>query len=78
LYQCLWILKSTEHEQHRRILAAVDQDSEEAVTDALNRQILEMSTSLALAEEASERRRWLRYLVKSYGARNDSDAKGGQ
>jgi hypothetical protein len=56
----------------------VDQDSEEAVTDALNRQILEMSTSLALAEEASERIRWLRNLVKSYGARNDSDAKGGQ
>ncbi len=106
----VWIIKSTEHEQHRRIMAAVDQDPEDAVTDVLNRQILEMSTSLALAEfselhivhawtffgeshfrspripvsevevdamvaeEASERRRWLRNLVKTYGARNDSDA----
>jgi len=106
----VWIMKSTEHEQHRRIMAAVDQDPEEAVTDALNRQILEMSTSLALAEfselhivhawtfygenhfrspripisevevdamvaeEASERRRWLRNLVKNYGAKANHDA----
>ncbi len=106
----VWIMKSTEHEQHRSIMAAVDQDPEEAVTDALNRQILEMSTSLAVAEfselhivhawsfygeshfrspripvsevevdamvaeEASERRRWLRNLVKTYGTRTDSEA----
>ena len=44
------IIKSTEHQQYRRILAAVDPDPEDAVKDALNRQILEMSTSLALAE----------------------------
>jgi len=46
----VWIIKPTEHHKYRRILAAVDQDSEEPVTNLLNRQILEMSTSLALAE----------------------------
>jgi len=106
----VWILKSTEHEQNRRIMAALDQDPEDAVKDILNRQILEMSTSLAIAEfselhivhawrlygedqfrsprisvtevevdamvaeEASERRRWLKNLVKTYGAKTDSEA----
>ena len=46
----VWIIKSTEQKHYRRILAAVDQDPEDAVKDVLNRQILEMSTSLALAE----------------------------
>lgn len=46
----VWIIKSNEHTHYRRILAAVDQDPEDAVKDALNRQILEMSTSLSLAE----------------------------
>lgn len=46
----VWIMKPTEHSQYRRILAAIDKDPENAVKDALNRQILEMSTSLALAE----------------------------
>jgi nucleotide-binding universal stress UspA family protein len=46
----VWITKSTEHSPYRRILAAVDRDPEEAVKDVLNRQILEMSTSLAVAE----------------------------
>ena len=46
----VWIIKSTEHHKYRRILAAVDKDPEEPVKDELNRQILEMSTSLALAE----------------------------
>ena len=46
----VWIIKPMEHHKYCRILAAVDQDSEEPVTDVLNRQILEMSTSLALAE----------------------------
>ena len=46
----VWITKSTEHSRYRRILAAVDRDPEETVKDVLNRQILEMSTSLALAE----------------------------
>jgi len=46
----VWIIKPTEHHKYRRILAAVDQDPEEAVKDVLNRQILEMTTSLALSE----------------------------
>jgi nucleotide-binding universal stress UspA family protein len=46
----VWIIKPTEHHQYRRILAAVDQDPENAGTDVLNCQILEMSASLALAE----------------------------
>jgi universal stress protein E len=49
----VWIIKPSEHPHYRRILAAVDQDPEDAVKDVLNRQILEMSTSLALME-ASE------------------------
>jgi len=46
----VWIIKPTAHPHYRRIVAAVDQDPEDAVKDLLNRQILEMSTSLALAE----------------------------
>lgn len=46
----VWIIKSNEHSHYNRILAAVDWDPEEAVKDILNRQILEMSTSLALAD----------------------------
>ena len=46
----VWIINPTEYHEYRRILAAVDQDPDEAVKDVLNRQILEMSTSLALAE----------------------------
>jgi nucleotide-binding universal stress UspA family protein len=46
----VWITKSTESTRYRRILAAVDRDPEDAVKDVLNRQILEMSMSLALAE----------------------------
>ena len=49
----VWITKSTEQFPYRRILAAVDRDPEEAVKDVLNRQILELSSSLAL-EEGSE------------------------
>ena len=48
----VWIIKPTEHHKFNRILAAVDQDPEEPVKDVLNRQILEMSTSLALAESS--------------------------
>jgi nucleotide-binding universal stress UspA family protein len=48
----VWIIKPTDHEHYRRILAAVDQDPENATTDALNRQILEMSSSLAVTEVA--------------------------
>ena len=46
----LWIVKSTEHEQYRRILAAVDHDPENEENDLLNRQILEMASSLAFTE----------------------------
>jgi universal stress protein E len=46
----VWIIKATEQQQFGRILAALDHDPEDAVTDVLNRQILEMSTSLALSE----------------------------
>ena len=46
----VWLIKPTEHPQYRRILAAVDQDPEEPVKDMLNRQILEMASSLARAE----------------------------
>lgn len=45
----VWIIKPTERQKYLRILAAVDQDPEEPAKDALNRQILEMSTSMALA-----------------------------
>jgi nucleotide-binding universal stress UspA family protein len=48
----VWVIKPTDHVHYRRILAAVDQDSEDAVKDVLNRQILEMSTSLAIAESS--------------------------
>ncbi len=48
----VWIIKPTIHPHYRRILAAVDQDPEDAVKELLNRQILEMSTSLALAESS--------------------------
>ena len=46
----VWIVKPTERKKYLRILAAVDQDPEEPVKNTLNRQILEMSTSMALAE----------------------------
>ena len=46
----VWITKPTEHNQYRRILAAVDFDPEDPVKSALNHQILAMSTSLAMAE----------------------------
>lgn len=49
----VWIIKSTEQHQYGRILAAIDQDSEDAVKHALNLQILEMSSSMA-ATEGSE------------------------
>ncbi len=46
----VWIVKPTERRKYLRILAAVDEDEEEPAKDVLNRQILEMSTSMALAE----------------------------
>lgn len=48
----VWIIKPTERQKYLRILAAVDQDPEKPVKDALNRQILEMAASMALAEDS--------------------------
>jgi len=47
----VWIIKPKERQKYLRIMAAVDQDPEETVKDELNRQILEMSTSMALTEQ---------------------------
>lgn len=46
----VWINQSSEKPHYQRVLAALGHDAEEVVTDDLNRQILEMSTSLALSE----------------------------
>lgn len=46
----VWIIKPADIAQCRRIMAAVDQDPEDELKDILNRQILEVSMSLALAE----------------------------
>ena len=46
----IWIIKSTGQAPFARILAALDYDPENTATTALNRQILEISTSLALSE----------------------------
>ena len=42
----VWIIKPTERHKYLRILAAVDQDPKEPVKDELNRQILELSSSM--------------------------------
>ncbi len=49
----VWITGEDESCRYRRILAAVDFDPEDVAKDGLNRQILEMAASLAVAE-ASE------------------------
>lgn len=48
----VWLMKSSMPEHYRKILAAVDFDSfdNKPAEDALNRQIIEMSVSLALSE----------------------------
>jgi len=48
----VWLMKSSKPRQYRKILAAVDFDpfDNKPADDALNQQILEMSTSLALYE----------------------------
>ena len=48
----VWIAGPEEPDKYRRILAAVDQSQGDPATDALNRQILEMSSSLALTESS--------------------------
>lgn len=48
----VWLIKPTQHEGYREILAALDYDPEETKVDELNGQVLEMATSLALADFA--------------------------
>lgn len=46
----VWIINRLDKPKYRRILAAVDQDFNEETRNVLNQQILEVSTSLAVAE----------------------------
>ena len=48
----LWVINSTQQHGYRGILAALDYDPENANVDVLNGQIIEMATSLALANFA--------------------------
>lgn len=48
----VWIVKSTQQQGYRKIVAAVDYDPENHTVDDLNGQILELATSIALAEFA--------------------------
>ncbi len=48
----VWILKGDDKPRYKSVVAAVDNDPESAATEALNRQILELSTSLAIAESS--------------------------
>jgi len=48
----VWLVKPTDEHRYKRILAAVDYSPEADEKDALNRQIIELSTSLALAESS--------------------------
>ena len=48
----VWMIKHPDHKRYSSILAAVDRDSEDTQRDSLNRPILEMATSLALAESS--------------------------
>ena len=48
----VWITKPGKLPSYRRILAAIDQDPDDVAKDSLNRQILEMATSLALSEHS--------------------------
>ena len=48
----VWIAGPEEQDKYRRILAAVDQSPGDQAADVLNRQILEMSSSLALTESS--------------------------
>ena len=48
----VWMIKHPEHKRYSSILAAVDRDPQDTQKDSLNRPILEMATSLALAESS--------------------------
>ncbi|RLA13648.1 MAG: universal stress protein, UspA [Gammaproteobacteria bacterium] len=46
----VWLIKSTEQQGYREILVGLDYEPENAESEALNRQLLEMASSLALAD----------------------------
>lgn len=46
----VWLIKSTQQQGYREILVALDYQPENPENDALNQQILEMASSLALAD----------------------------
>lgn len=48
----VWIIKPEAEPRYRRIVAALDYDPDNDTVDALNRQIVEMASSLALSEFA--------------------------
>ena len=48
----VWMIKQPDQDNFRTIVAAVDLDPEDIQRDSLNRPILEMATSLALAESS--------------------------
>lgn len=48
----IWVIKSTQLQPYRRILAAVDPDPFDPTRDALNSQILELATALACQEQS--------------------------
>jgi nucleotide-binding universal stress UspA family protein len=48
----VWMIKHPDYERYSNILAAVDLDPEDTQRDSLNRPILEIATSLALAESS--------------------------
>lgn len=62
----VWIIKPSDRDHYRRILAAVDQDAEDTQRDALNRPILEMSAALALAESSEL------HIVHAWGLSGES------
>ena len=49
----VWVTKPTQRQHYARILAAVDPESSARGADALNKQIMELATSLALTEQAA-------------------------
>lgn len=48
----IWVIKSTQFGDYRRIIAAVDPDPYDKTRDALNSQIMELATSLARQEKS--------------------------
>jgi universal stress protein E len=70
----VWLMKSSMAEHYRKILAAVDFDpfDNKPAEDALNRQILEMSGSLALSESCEL------HIVHVWQAYGESSLRSGR